>query len=103
MVGNEIGLKVKLLKSENGGEYKNEKLKEFCASNGIKLEKTISKTPQQNGEAEHMNITLNKCARSMRIHTCLPRMFWATAVNTTTYLINCGPPAPFGEKLLEEV
>ena len=39
MVENETGLKVKRLKFENGREYKHEKLKEFCAANGIKLKK----------------------------------------------------------------
>ncbi|WKA04939.1 hypothetical protein VitviT2T_022932 [Vitis vinifera] len=48
MVENKMGLKVKRLKSDNGGEYKDEKLKEFCATNGIKLEKIVLKTPQQN-------------------------------------------------------
>lgn len=91
------------MKSKNGREYRNEKLKDLCVANGIKLEKTILKTPQQNSEVEHMNITLNKCVRSMRIHTCLPRMFWAAAVNTTTYFINCEPPTSFGKKLPEEV
>ena len=39
MVENETGLKVKQLKFDNGREYKHEKLKEFCAANGIKLKK----------------------------------------------------------------
>ena len=74
MVENKMGLKVKRLKSDNGGEYKDEKLKEFCATNGIKLEKIVPKTPQQNGVVEYLNRTLNERARSMRIHTVLPRM-----------------------------
>ena len=39
MVENEMGLKVKRLKFDNGREYKHEKLKEFCTTNGIKLKK----------------------------------------------------------------
>ena len=76
MVENKMGLKVKRLKSDNGGEYKDEKLKEFCATNGIKLEKKFPKTPQQNGVVEYLNRTLNERARSMRIHTVLPRMWY---------------------------
>ena len=76
MVENKMGLKVKRLKSDNGGEYKDEKLKEFCATNGIKLEKIVPKTPQQNGVVEYLNRTLNERARSMRIHTVLPRMWY---------------------------
>ena len=40
---------------------------EDCAENGIRMEKTIPGTPQQNGAAERMNRTLNERARSMRI------------------------------------
>ena len=57
MVENKMGLKVKQLKSDNGGEYKDEKLKEFCATNGIKLEKSVPKTPHQNGVVECLNRT----------------------------------------------
>ena len=74
MVENKMGLKVKQLKSDDGGEYKDEKLKEFCSTNGIKLEKIVPKTPQQNGVVECLNRTLNEHVRSMRIHTVLPRM-----------------------------
>ena len=33
-----------------------------------------------------MNRTLNERARNMRIHSGLPKAFWADAMNTTTYL-----------------
>ena len=74
MVENETGLKVKRLKSDNGGEYKDERLKEFCVGNGIKLEKTVPKTPQQNYVVVCMNRTLNEHARSIRIDAGLSKM-----------------------------
>jgi hypothetical protein len=43
--------------------------------NGIRMEKTIPRTPQQNGVAERMNMPLNELARSMRLHTGLPKTF----------------------------
>ena len=45
---------------------------------------------RQNDIGERMNITLNERARSMRIHSGLPKTFWDDVVNTTTYLINRG-------------
>ena len=39
------------------------------------MEKTIPRTPQQNGVAERMNRTLNECVRSMRLHVGLPKTF----------------------------
>ena len=103
MIENETGLKVKRLRSDNGGEYTDRRFREFCANNGIKMEKTVPKTPQQNGVAERMNRTLNERARSMRIHAGLPKMFWAEAINTAAYLINRGPSIPLDGGIPEEV
>ena len=103
MVENETGLKIKRVRSDNGGEYRDNRFREFCANNGIKMEKTVPMTPQQNGVAERMNRTLNERARSMRIHAGLPKMFWAEAVNTAAYLINHGPSIPLDGKIPKEV
>ena len=101
MVENETSLKIKRVRSDNGGECRDNRFREFCANNGIKMEK-VPMTSQQNG-AERMNKTLNECARSMRIHAGLPKIFWAEAVNAATYLINRGPSIPLDGKILEEV
>ncbi|KAL5754948.1 hypothetical protein ACOSP7_023168 [Xanthoceras sorbifolium] len=103
MVENETGLKIKRLRSDNGGEYRDSRFREFCANSGIKMEKTVPMTPQQNGVAERMNRTLNERARSMRLHAGLPKMLWAEAVNTAAYLINRGPSVPLDGGILEEV
>ena len=88
MVETETGLKVKCLRSYNGGEYIDGGFSEYCAAQGIRMEKTIPGTPQQNGVSEHMNRTLNEHARSMRLHAGLPKTFWADAVSIAAYLIN---------------
>ena len=75
MVETETGLKVKCLRSDNEGEYIDGGLSEYCAIKGIRMEKTIPGTPQQNGVAECMNRTLNKRARSMRLYVGLPKTF----------------------------
>ena len=70
------------------GEYIDGGFSEYCAAHRIRMEKTIPRTPQQNGVAERMNRTLNEHARSMRLHARLPKTFWVDAVSTTVYLIN---------------
>ncbi|CAO2827530.1 unnamed protein product [Amaranthus hypochondriacus] len=102
-VENETGLKIKRLRSDNGGEYEDTKFKRFCYEHGIKMERTVPGTPQHNGIAERMNRTLTERARSIRIQSGLPKQFWAEAVNTATYLINRGPSTPLEYKLPEEV
>ncbi|KAL6326279.1 hypothetical protein AAG906_004776 [Vitis piasezkii] len=63
MVKIETGLKVKCLRSDNGGEYIDKRFSEYCVAQRIRMEKTIPGTPQQNGVAERMNRTLNERAR----------------------------------------
>ncbi|GJU60243.1 ribonuclease H-like domain-containing protein [Tanacetum coccineum] len=45
--------------SDNGTEFKNRDMLEFCGNKGIKQEYSNARTPQQNGVAERMNRTLD--------------------------------------------
>ena len=88
MVKIEIGLKVKCLRSDNGGEYIDGGFSEYCAAQGIRMEKTIPGTPQQNGVAKRMNRTLNERAWYIRLHAELSKTFRTNIVSTADYLIN---------------
>ena len=103
MVETKTSLKVKCLRSDNGGEYIDWGFNEYCAAQGIRMGKTIPRTPQQNGVAERMNRTLNEHVRSMRLHAGLPKTFWVNVVSTAAYLINRGPLVPIEFRLPEEV
>ena len=46
MVETKTSLRLKCLRSDNGGEYIDGGFKEYCTANGIKMEKIISRTPQ---------------------------------------------------------
>ena len=98
-VENKTCLKVKCLRSDNGGEYEKSEFKAFCEAEGIRLMRTVPGKARQNGIAERMNITLNERARSMRIHYGLPKTLWVDAVSTAAYLINRGPSVPLGFKI----
>ena len=63
------------MRSDNGGVYIDGGFSEYCTAQGIRMEKTIPGTPQQNGMAERMNRTLNEHAKSMRLHAGLPKTF----------------------------
>ncbi|KAK7340666.1 hypothetical protein VNO77_21375 [Canavalia gladiata] len=103
MVENETGLKIKKLRTDNGGEYEDTKFKKFCYEHGIRMERTVPRTPQHNGVAERMNRTLTERARSLRVQSGLPKQFWAEAVNTAAYLINRSPSVPLEHKIPKEV
>ncbi|GJT40624.1 putative ribonuclease H-like domain-containing protein [Tanacetum coccineum] len=80
--------KVKIIRCDNGTEFKNRVMSEFCEQKGIKREFSVARTPQQNGVAERRNRTLIEAARTMLADSKLPTTFWAEAVNTTCYVQN---------------
>nr|GEY80400.1 hypothetical protein [Tanacetum cinerariifolium] len=51
-IENQLSLKVKIIRSDNETEFKNQDLNQFCRMKGIKREFRVAKTPQQNGIAE---------------------------------------------------
>ncbi|GJV01639.1 retrovirus-related pol polyprotein from transposon TNT 1-94 [Tanacetum coccineum] len=81
-------LKVKIIMCDNGGEFKNREMDEFCTKKGIKREFSNARTPQQNGVAERRNRTLIEAARTMLTDAKLPVTFWAKAVSSACYVQN---------------
>nr|GEX43105.1 hypothetical protein [Tanacetum cinerariifolium] len=81
-------LKVKIIKCDNGGEFRNKEMNDFCLRKWIKREFSNARTPQQNGVAERRNRTLIEAARTMLADAKLPVTFWAEAVNTVCYIQN---------------
>ena len=77
MVTNVTGKKIKVFRSDNGGEYNSREFNEFLTSKGIVKQRSIPRTPQQNGIAERMNSIIQECARSMLHDAELPYTFWA--------------------------
>ena len=67
MVENETCLKIKKLRTDNGGEYEDTRLKKLCYENGIRMERTVLDTPQHNVVAERMNQTLTERSKSIRM------------------------------------
>ena len=85
--------KLKAVKADNGGEYGGP-FENYCKLHGIRLEKTVPKTPQQNGVAERMNRTIEERIRCMLSHSNLPTSFWGETMRTSIDLINLSPSVP---------
>nr|GEW80547.1 hypothetical protein [Tanacetum cinerariifolium] len=73
---------------DNGVEFRNKEMNNFCSRKWIKREFSNVRTPQQNRVAERRNKTLIEAARTMLADAKLPTTFWAEAVNTTYYVQN---------------
>ncbi|GKB35890.1 putative ribonuclease H-like domain-containing protein [Tanacetum coccineum] len=59
-IENLIDLRVKVIRCDNGTEFRNRVMNQFCEMKGIKREFSVSRTPQQNGDtlpiAKHHSI-----------------------------------------------
>ena len=94
---------MKCLRSDNGGEYTFNEFKSYCSEKGIRHEKTVLSTPQQNGVVERMNRTIVEKIKCMLRMANLPKSFWGEVVVTACYLINRSPSVPLGFDILERV
>ncbi|CAA0840399.1 Unknown protein [Striga hermonthica] len=70
MVERQAGKPLKCLRSDNGGEYTSHEFKNYCAEHGIRHEKTVPGTPQHNGVAERINITIREKVRCGKLQLC---------------------------------
>ncbi|KAG8479441.1 hypothetical protein CXB51_029725 [Gossypium anomalum] len=103
MIENQTGKKIKWLRTDNGGEYKNDPFFDVCQEHGIVRHFTIRDTPQQNGVAERMNRTLLEKVRCMLSNAGLGKQFWAEAVTYAGHLVNRLPSSALERKTPMEV
>jgi hypothetical protein len=102
LVENQTSMKIKTLRSNNGGEFVSKKFDDFLHESGIERQTSAPYTPQQNGVAERANKTIMECARSMIRAQGLDLEFWAEAVNTAVYIKNRCPTKAFDSKTPQE-
>ncbi|GJX85124.1 retrovirus-related pol polyprotein from transposon TNT 1-94 [Tanacetum coccineum] len=86
----QVGLNktVRYIRTDNGTEFVNKDLTEYYERVGIFHQKTVPRTPQQNGVVERRNRTLVEAARTMLIFSKAPMFLWAEAVATACYTQN---------------
>lgn len=82
---------IKVVRSDNGGEYFQQELKDFMNSLGIIHQTSCPYTPQQNGVAERKNRHLLDVTRSLLIDGNVPTYLWGEALSSAVYLINRVP------------
>ena len=93
LLENQTDKKMKILRTDGGGEFNSSVFKSFFESSGVRHQLTVPGCSTQNGVAERMNLTLLNAARSMLQHSGLPSSFWGFAVLYASEVVNvcCHP------------
>jgi transposase InsO family protein len=78
--------KIKILGSDNGGEFALDEFKEFYKEVGIKRELSTPYNPQQNDVAERKNRTIMEAVKTMIHDQDLSMHLWAEVTKTTVYV-----------------
>ena len=86
LVENQFGRKLKILISDNGGEYVNFEFIQYCKDAGIQMQNFILYTPQKNGVAKRKNKSLKEMATCRMEAKTLPPRFWAEAIKFASYI-----------------
>ncbi|POW17002.1 hypothetical protein PSTT_00834 [Puccinia striiformis] len=88
MIKNRLGRYPRFLRCDNGGEFISKKLQSLLDTRGITLAHSSPYHPEENGEAERVNRTINDMSRVMMQNCPLPQLFWSYAQQVAAYIHN---------------
>lgn len=88
MIQKEHGHNIRVFRSDNGTEFVNGEVNKFFSDMGIRHQRTVPYTPEQNGCAEREMRTIVESARTMIHAKRMEKRFWAEAVNTAVHVLN---------------
>ncbi|XP_021995273.1 uncharacterized protein LOC110892412 [Helianthus annuus] len=98
MLKTQFSKSIKVFRSDNGTEFINKQMNNFCYENGILHQTSCVHTPQQNEVVERKHRHLLNVARSLLFQGGFPLRFWSECVLTATYLINRTPSSVLNGK-----
>lgn len=103
LIENQSEKKIKVLRTDNGTDYKSNEFQCYCREVGIKRESTTLHTPEQNGVAEWKNCSIVEVVCAMLHDQGLPKFLWVEAGNTTVYVQNRCSHQALDSKTLDEI
>ena len=89
LIENASGLNIKILRSDNGGEYVSNDLLHICSQSVIQVQHSIPYTPQQNEVAERKNRSLKEMTTCMLESKKLAENLWDEAMHVHTFRTGC--------------
>jgi transposase InsO family protein len=99
----QTGKHIRILRTDNGGEFESLKFEDFCKSTGIKRQLIVPYNTHQNGVAERKNRTICEAMKAMMFDQDLLNYLWAEATSIVVYIQNRCPHVILKEKAHEEV
>ncbi|CAI7864293.1 unnamed protein product [Closterium sp. NIES-53] len=84
----ESGHKVKVIRTDNGGDFIDADFESVLKKKGIQHQLTVPYNPQQNGVTERFTRTLQEGARTLLGRAGLPDPFWVTALRQVALVKN---------------
>lgn len=88
MAERQTGNKLRMLRTDGGGELTSNAFEEQCSQRGIVRQVTAPYSSSMNGVAEVRHQILQYQARTMLLQAGLPIGYWAEAINTANYTLN---------------
>ena len=101
-IENQTSKQIKILRTDNGGEYESHSFEDLCKESGIKRQLTVPYNSQQNGIAKRKNRTICEAAKAMMFEQDLLNSLWAEATRTVVYIQNRCPRAILEDKTPKE-
>ena len=88
LIENQTNLQIKAIRSDEGGEYCNDRMKAILEKAGIQHQLTARYSPEQNGVSERANRTIVEKALCLLSDSGLSKGFWQYACEFVVYLKN---------------
>jgi hypothetical protein len=93
---NQFARHISVLRSDNGTEYKNSNVDQYCKAYGIQQQYTTRYSSSQNGVAERLNLTIMDGVRALLLERDLPSTYWGEAAMNLVYSRNRSPTSANG-------
>ncbi|GJV91493.1 retrovirus-related pol polyprotein from transposon TNT 1-94 [Tanacetum coccineum] len=87
-IENLVDHKVKMIRCDNGTEFKNREMNQFCEMKGILRQFSVARTPQQNGVAERRNRTPIKASRTILTDSKTPTLSFMRPFGCPVTILN---------------
>lgn len=102
IIENQTGRKARILRSDQGTEFLNDRIRTYTHANGIIHEFANVREPADNGFVERRIRTLVEHARASITQAGLPTTYWSRALSYTVYIQNKTGRRPFNYRTPHE-